>query len=93
MQAGDGIRDFCLSRGLEEVYKGQTQETRGDRFSRAQSCLSLVYGDNRLESATQFSYYTLMGAGVLRSRTEPAMTFQADLYNNAVPVELSLIHL
>ena len=34
-QAEDGIRDFCLSRGLGDVYKRQVEEFDPDPFMEA----------------------------------------------------------
>eukprot|EP01015_Nassula_variabilis_P028855 TRINITY_DN6096_c0_g1_i4.p1 TRINITY_DN6096_c0_g1~~TRINITY_DN6096_c0_g1_i4.p1 ORF type:complete len:476 (+),score=92.34 TRINITY_DN6096_c0_g1_i4:3-1430(+) len=42
-QAEDGIRDFCLSRGLGDVYKRQTQSTWGEHIQDGVNTDILIY--------------------------------------------------
>ena len=58
-QAEDGIRDFCLSRGLGDVYKRQGLENEPERGSRCLKCFTLRLTETaRYASEHGFSVFT-----------------------------------
>ncbi len=95
-QAEDGIRDFCLSRGLGDVYKKQLRESVQCRNEERpnQLCHRSIFLDFRDEQRpTRHIQDTLLAGAFLQRSRELGTEIPHELFNLGVVVGCELVEL